>query len=86
MLNDHDGHLLLLTDFVDQRHRFLAGCGIKICQRFVKQKNFDIIYQNTAERNPLFLTSRKFGRRMFQVRLHVDRSNRLLHLLKDLFL
>ena len=54
---------------VDQFHRLLAGGGVQVCQRLVKQKHADLVHHNAREADALFLPARKLVRGVVEMML-----------------
>ena len=57
--DDNDG-VALLRELLEQRHDFLAGLGIEIAGRFVRQQDGRLVHQRAGDGHALALAAGKF--------------------------
>ena len=73
MFNDQNRRVCFFLYLIDQLDCLFAGSRVKICQRLVKQKDFDLIDHNTRKADPLLLSAGQLMRCIFQMVFNSDK-------------
>ena len=69
--DQHDGVALLMQP-LEQRHDFVAGGGIEVAGRLVREQNRGSIHQRARDRDTLALTTRALVRLVMHALLEID--------------